>query len=87
MNDVEITPLEQWCMRHWQPYREDRSLNGLLATLLLAQAFINGHDGEAKGNSDVMNRLMREKAPICCWAGEEKLALIMEQATSFKGAA
>ncbi len=70
----------QWCEKHWAIIRDDTSLNGIAASLLLMQAFLDapGVAEEAGGKAANLNRVMARHAPVCCWLGEAKMREIYE---------
>lgn len=57
----------QWCRRHWAPCPA-LGANGLLASVMLIQAFAEASEG---GSADVMNAQMDAMSPLCCMLGDD----------------
>lgn len=73
---------KQWCERHWAVIRDDESINGIHASILLMQAFINkpGVAEEAGGKAEKLNEIMGRHSPVCCWLGEDAMQAIYAEA-------
>ena len=81
---------EQWCDRHWAPLRagvEAGTHNGLIATPVLMEELL--HDAEFERRTGVvaggdridaaiLNAVVSELAPICCYLGDEKMQEITD---------
>src|ERR1041384_3033902 len=89
MRDTDASP--QWCSDHWNRVLADRTINGVMATLLLMQAFLDSAAimleartmyGRQEGRipTDVMNTVLDRHAPLCCWLGEEEFSVLIGQA-------
>lgn len=85
----------QWCEKHWAVVRDDRSINGLLAAVLLMEylleddAFMRrcGYDPQtgAKAQPERINAEMAKIGPICCYLGEERMQQLYRQARAEGG--
>lgn len=77
-------PSTHWCQRHLQPFRERWPVGWGLAMMALFQVAVRREDvqaaagyNEAKGtqaDTKMLDRVMREFAPICCLVGDEETA-------------
>lgn len=76
---ITIEPLAFWCQRHLEPFRPVWPLGYLPATLwLLYQSLLRDDIQEAaSGQTELLDRVVREFGPICCLLGDD----LVEEAT------
>lgn len=84
--------VKQWCDHHWAKIRDSRSFSSvaaqleLLTVLMRDERFMrragwNPETGAlADANPTVLNALIAEITPICCWVGEPAMATVYEMA-------
>jgi hypothetical protein len=76
---------DQWCERHWAPYRgpvEGIVPNGVYASLRLMEEFLASPSvTELTDQSpEALNRAMQGEQPICCRLGDAVMDRILEEA-------
>lgn len=79
-----------WCERHWSVVRDDPSINGVLASILLIQYLLNddsftrlcGYDPDAGTKADIgrANEEMERIGPICCYLGDDRMQQLYAEA-------
>lgn len=77
----------QWCDDHWAIVRkgcDDSTMNGLVATVKLMdelmndERFVEKTGGDAR--AEVMNAVVAEVSPVCCFLGDEVMKRVYEAA-------
>lgn len=98
MTDNLDKPVKQWCEKHWAPIGEGSmkgELNGMYCAIKLMEVFVrnetilrklgwNPETGEkADANPAIMNAIMAEHSPLCCFLGDEVINKIMTLAKKY----
>lgn len=82
---------QNWCDRHWQPYREGKA-PGIVATMLLFQHFVDSEDVQRKcgwnpetgqmASTERLQQVSQELSPICCYLGDTVMDQIFLEAAT-----
>lgn len=78
---------DQWCERHWAPYRNANAdgitPNGAYGSIALMEAFIDSPivTELTDRSHEALNRAMRGDKPVCCRLGDEVMDRILSEAT------
>lgn len=78
---------KQWCEKHWDPVRRDRTINGVYLTLLVTESFLADErvgefctpKGENVAKIELLNQAVIRFSPLCCFLGDEKMSELYDQ--------
>lgn len=81
---VELDFNVHWCARHLEPFRADWPGGAGVAMVRLAEAAFADErivaaapkDADGLAKAEGLNAVLREHSPLCCFIGEERLAVI-----------
>jgi hypothetical protein len=67
-----------WCAKHLEPFREtwEKSAAWIMATMGLFEEMVRRDDiiAAAGGDTEMLDRVLREFSPMCCHVGDETTA-------------
>lgn len=70
-----LDPRTHWCANHLEPFRPTwgQSMAWVLATLGMIQEIVRRPEiiHAAGGDARMLDRVLREFAPLCCYLGDE----------------
>jgi hypothetical protein len=80
--------MSPWCERHWAVVRNDKSINGVAAAILLMQRMVDDEKfmtearrGENRRTTEAeIEAHLKKVGPFCCYLGEESMKMLYDAA-------